>query len=133
MSKTYIDEFIKNMKKAGMVAKASPWSVEGFGQGQMNIRYVGLNLKDDWTDIFSLRDHVLLKFIVDRQSASIWFFIANKPPFTKFFVKHFDEGEKWEAVIGEVKRRLKRDKAEFLHHQDKIGNIFAHIAPLLKS
>lgn len=132
MSKAFVDEMIKHMRLAGMVAKAAPWMVEGMGDKAMNVRYVGIIMKDDWSELFSGEDNVLLKFIIDRNSARIEFYLANKPPFVRFTSRIFTDSDKWETVLGEVKRRLKRDKAEWMNHTDKIGNWYVLIHPWLK-
>lgn len=132
MTKTFIDELIRNMKKADYVTKASPWSFEGFGEKGKNVRYIGLKLKEDWLEIFSGNDNLLLKFISDRNSAFAEFYLANKPPFIRIISIHISESEKWETLLGEFKRRMKKDKNEFLHHTDSIDNLYAKIKNNLK-
>ena len=158
MSKAFIDQLIRNMKLAGIVSKVTPWMVEGADdrreeparesakhsrQGwakerdkgadkQVNVRFVGLILKDDWLEVFSQRDNILLKFLTDRNNSYVEFYIANATPFTKIITREFTDGDKWEILLGEVKRRLKRDKAEFINHTDKAGNIYARIKNSLK-
>lgn len=132
MTKAYIDELIRNMKNAGLVAKATPWSYEGFGDKQKNVRYVGLNILEDWLEIFSAVDNLLLKFISDRSSGYVEYYLANKPPFVKFSAASLHEGMKWEILLGELKRKLKKDKNEYLHHTDSLDNLYARIKPHLK-
>ena len=60
MTKQFVDDMIRGMKLAGLVAKAAPWVFEGYGETQKSVRYVGLALKDDWLEIFSPQDNLLL-------------------------------------------------------------------------
>lgn len=142
MSKGFVDELIRNMKLAGLVAKASPWMIEGISDKdnkgsdqsskQVNVRFVGLRLIEDWLDIFSAQDNILLKFVINRNNASIEFYIANSTPFTKIITRQFVEGDKWEHLLGEVKRRLKKDKSAVVAQTEQMGNIYARIQHLLK-
>jgi len=132
MSKDFVDNIIHNMKLAYMVAKAAPWMVEGIMDQQKNVRYVGINLKDDWLEIFSPKDNLLLKFVIDRNSAYLEFFIANKPPFFRIISKHFTDRDKWENLLGEFKRKLKKDKIDSLNHMEDVGNLYASLKPHLK-
>lgn len=139
MSKDFVDKMIHNMKLAGMVTKAAPWMVEGlsadrqgFGDAQMNVRYVGIAVKDDWLAIFPTGNNLLIKFIIDRTSARLEFYVANKPPFFRFTTKHFTDHDKWETLLGDIKQKLKRDKADFQNHRDGVGNFYALIKPHLK-
>jgi hypothetical protein len=127
MTKAYVDELIRNMKLAGIVTKAAPWTYEGFGDSQKNVRYIGLTLKDDWLEIFSERDNVLLKFITDRNSGYVEYYLANKPPFIKISGSELTEGMKWELLLGEWKRRLKKDKHDVIHHTETFSNLYAKI------
>jgi hypothetical protein len=132
MTKAFVDDLIRGMKLASMVAKATPWSFEGYGDLQKSVRYVGLELQDDWLEIFSPGDNLLLKFVIDRNSAYLDYYLANKPPFIKISSTRFTQSDKWETLLGELKRRLKRDKNEFQNHTDSVGNLFALIKPHLK-
>ncbi len=132
MTKAFVDDLIRGMKLANMVAKATPWSFEGYGDLQKSVRYVGLELQDDWLEIFSPGDNLLLKFVIDRNSAYLDYYLANKPPFIEISSTRFTQSDKWETLLGELKRRLKRDKSEFQNHTDSIGNLFALIKPHLK-
>jgi hypothetical protein len=137
MSKAVVDELVRNMKAAEIVSKVSPWMVEGktVGEGadkQVNVRFVGLVLKDEWLDIFSVKDNILLKFITDRSSSAVEFYLANATPFVKIITRNFSDGDKWETVLGEVKRRLKRDKQEVVNHTEQVGNIYARVRKYLK-
>jgi hypothetical protein len=132
MSKQFVDEMIHNIKLAGIVTKASPWMVEGVRDTQMNMRYVGIKLADDWLEIIPANNNLLVKFVIDRNSASLEFYIANKPPFFKFTTRQFTDADKWEILFGEVKRRLKKDKSEVLNHTDGVGNLYARIKVHLK-
>jgi hypothetical protein len=89
MTKAFVDELVKNMKLAGIVAKVVPWSFEGYGDKQKSVRYIGLHLKDDWEDIFSSRNNILLKFVIDRTSGYLEYYLANKPPFLRIFLQRF--------------------------------------------
>lgn len=139
MSKDFVDKMIHNMRLAGLVGKASPWSLEGlpagrqgFGDKEKNLRFIGVKLQDDWLEIFPLGNNFLLKFIIDRHSAYLEFYLANKPPFLRILSKSFTDKDKWEILLGEFKRRLKKDKLEFINHQEKAGNLYALIKPHLK-
>lgn len=132
MSKDFVDRLIHNMKLADMVAKAAPWMVEGINDQQKNVRYVGVKLKDDWFEIFPEGNNFLLKFVIDRSSAYIEFYIANKPPFFRITTKRFGDHEKWETILGEFKRKMKKDKTDYLNHKDDVGNLYALVKPHLK-
>lgn len=132
MSKAFVDEMIHHMKLADIVAKASPWLVEGMGEKSMNVRYVGIKIKDGWEEIFPPANNLLLKFTIDRTSARIEFYLANKPPFFHIQSARFSDSDKWEILLGELKRRLKKDKLEFQNHTDKVGNLYTLIKPHLK-
>ena len=132
MTKAFVDDLVRNMKSAGMVTKALPWMIEGFGDKQLNTRYIGLTIKNDWTDIFPAENNLLLKFIVGRNDASIEFYLANKPPFLYISSTRFTQLDKWEILLGEFKRKLKKEKADVLAHKDAVGNLYALIQPHLK-
>jgi hypothetical protein len=132
MSKQFVDEMISHMKLAGIVSKAAPWMVEGIRDEQMNVRYVGIKLTDDWLDILSDQNNLLLKFVINRNSATLEFYIANKPPFFKFTSRQFSENDKWETILGDVKRKLKKDKSDVLSHNESAGNLYSRIIPYLK-
>lgn len=132
MSKDFVDRLIHNMKLADMVSKAAPWMVEGINDQQKNVRYVGIKVKDDWLDIFPEGNNFLLKFVIDRTSAYTEFYLANKPPFLRITTKRFADQEKWETLLGEFKRKMKKDKTDYLDHQEKVGNLYALIKPYLK-
>jgi hypothetical protein len=132
MTKAYVDDMIRGMKLAGLVAKATPWSFEGYGDKQKSVRYVGLALKDDWLEVFSPQDNLLLKFVIDRSSAYLEYYLANQPPFVKIYVNRFDNNQKWELLLGELRRRLKKDKEDFINHRDVIGNLYKLVEPGLK-
>ncbi len=132
MTKAFVDDLIRGMKLANMVAKATPWSFEGYGDKQKSVRYVGLSLQNDWLEIFSPKDNLLLKFVIDRDSAYLDYYLANKPPFMKINSVRFTQSDKWETLLGELKRRLKRDKNDFVNHTDSVGNLYALMKPELK-
>lgn len=132
MTKAFVDSLIQNMKRAGLVAKASPWSFEGFGDKQKSVRYMGLVLSGDWLEVFSENDNVLLKFVIDRTSGFIEYYLANKPPFIKISSTRFKDSDKWELLLGELRRQLKKDKHDYLHHTDSIDNLYIKIKSQLK-
>lgn len=132
MSKDAVDKLIHNMKLGGVTGKILPWMVEGVGEKAMNVRYVGLVLTDDWLEIFSSADNVLLKFVIDRTDAFLEWYIANKPPFFRFSSQRFSDGDKWENLLGEMKRRLKHDKEAAIRHTEDVGNLYARIKSLLR-
>lgn len=132
MTKAFVDELIRGMKLADIVTKATPWSFEGYGDLQKSVRYVGLDLRDDWLDIFSSDDNLLLKFVIDRNSAYLDYYLANKPPFFRITSTRFSQSDKWETLLGELKRRLKKDKNDVINHSDSVGNLYAAMKPYLK-
>jgi hypothetical protein len=132
MSKAFVDNFIHNLKLAGMVAKAAPWMVEGIREQEMNVRYVGLNLVDDWLEIFPAGNNLMLKFIIDRNSARLEFYLANKPPFFRITSRNFTDQDKWETLLGDFKRRIKNDKSDVVNHTERVGNLYEALTPHLK-
>lgn len=132
MTKAFVDELISNMKHADFVSKASPWTFEGIGDKKMNTRFVGMKMKDDWLSVFSENNNILLKFIYDRNDSYIECYLANATPFIKMMTLRFSENDKWEPILGELKRRLKKDKSEFLNHTEQVNNIYTNIKPRLK-
>jgi len=132
MSKDFVDRMIRNMKLADLVAKSAPWSVEGFGEKSKNVRYVGLRIKDDLREVFSEGNNLLLKFVIDRGSGWVEFYLANKPPFLKILSRQFTDGDKWEILIGDFKRKMKKDKNDFMNHKEGVGNLYSKIKGLLK-
>lgn len=132
MSKSFVDQLIHNLKLADMVTKASPWMVEGVRDGQMNVRFVGIKLKDDWLDIFPIGNNIMLKFVIDRNSAFMEVYLANKPPFFRIISRRFTDHDKWEILLGDLKRRLKKDKIEHMNHTESVGNLYSLLKPHLK-
>jgi hypothetical protein len=132
MNKAFVDTMIAHMKQGGIVAKPSPWMVEGMGEKAMNVRYVGLKITADWAEVFSLSNNLLLKFVIDRQTAYLEFYLANKPPFFRIFTKRFTENDKWEILLGDVRKRLKKDKTDYLDHKMQVGNLYSEIKPHLR-
>lgn len=132
MTKSFVDTLIQNMKKADIVTKSAPWMVEGFGEKEMHVRFVGIKPYGEWKDLFSEKNNLLLKFIVDRKHSYFEFYLANKPPFTKIITRDFTDGDKWEVMLGEIKRRLTKDKAEVVNHTSSMGNIYERIQKDLK-
>lgn len=132
MSKLFVDTLVSNMKKAGIVTKATPWMIEGVGEKQMNIRYVGIKPFADWVDIIPQENNLLIKFVTDRQQSYFEFYLANQPPFVWITKKNFTEADKWEILLGDIKRRLNRDKEEFIRHEEKAGNLYVVLKPHLK-
>jgi hypothetical protein len=132
MTKTAINTIIRNLTNAKIVTKASPWMFEGMGNKKLEIRYVGIKPYEDWLDIMSEKNNLLLKFTLDKKNGFLEFFLANQPPFVRINGTKFSEGDKWETLLGELKRRLKKDKEEYLNHQDKMGNLYKLMALILK-
>ncbi len=132
MNKAFVDELVSNMKKAGIVTKAAPWMVEGIGEREMNVRYVGIKPFKDWVDIIPESNNLLIKFVISRSESYFDLLLANKPPFVWITKKRFATTDKWEVLLGDIKRRLAKDKEEFVHHEDKVGNLYIVIHPHLK-
>ena len=132
MTKTAINQMISHMQKAGIVTKAAPWMIEGFGDKEMNVRYVGIKPPLEWTALVSEKNNFLIKFVFDKQTSYMDFFLANKPPFIKIVTKSVGLTDKWEVLLGDIKRRLNKDKVDYQHHKDNLGNLYTLIAPHLK-
>lgn len=132
MTKAFVDTLIRNMKQAGFISKTLPWMVEGFGEKQLNTRYIGFVIKDDWIDIMPNNNNLLIKFIIGRNDAYMEFYLANKPPFIKITQTSFTISDKWEILLGELKRRLKKDKTDAQHHMETIENLYKRIESDIK-
>lgn len=132
MTKTQLNTIISNLKKAGMVTKVTPWLIEGLGDTKADIRYVGLKLSQDWLEIMPPENNVMLKFVLVKTVASMEIYLANKPPFFKIHSQYLRDGDKWETLLGELKRRLKKDKEEATNHEAKIDNVWVKLRPHLK-
>jgi len=132
MTKTVINQLISHMQKAGIVTKAAPWMIEGFGEKEMNVRYVGIKPTGDWLGVVPGENNFLLKFIFDKKTSVMEFYIANKPPFLKLITKRISITDKWEVLLGEIRHRLKEDKGEYLSHKDKVGNLYVLLKNQLK-
>lgn len=132
MNKTFLNTLIKNMQKAGIVTKASDWFIEGHNEKQLFIKYVGIKPSDDWQDIISPNNNLMLKIILDKDTAYSEFYLANKPPFIKLSGAKLTQSSKWETLLGELKRRLRKDKEEYQHHTQQAGNIYELIKQSLK-
>lgn len=120
------------MLLADMITKAAPWMIEGIKDKEKNVRYVGIKAKDDWLEIFPASNNLLLKFVIDRSGGYLEFYLANNPPFLRIITKSFTDQDKWEILLGDLKKRLKKDKADFVNHQEGVGNLYALIKPHLK-
>ncbi|MFZ5376166.1 MAG: hypothetical protein ACOZAN_00655 [Patescibacteria group bacterium] len=132
MNKAFVDTLIKNMVKAHVAIKATPWAMEAVGDKEYHVRYLGLRVNQDWADVFSDADNLLIKFSINRSFGAAELFLANKPPFVKICNLHFVQNEKWEKMLGDVKQKLKRDRLDFLKHHDRIDNLYAKIRQQLK-
>lgn len=127
MTKTDVNNLIKNMTKAGIVSKASSWTMEAVDHLEYHIRYVGIKVADDWDEIFSTQNNLLIKFSVNKKSSKAELFLANLPPFVKITNLKLSPTIKWEVMLGEVKNRLKKDKADFLKSCYKIDNLYVKL------
>jgi hypothetical protein len=133
MGKRAVNTFLTNMKKAGLIGTILPWSIEGNSRNnKMDIRFAGLKISGDWLEIFSSKDNILMKFSVEKDDSWIDIYFANKLPFVKLFSKKLTDGDKWEPLIGELKRRLKKDKEAVINHTNGIGNLYSKIKENLK-
>jgi hypothetical protein len=124
MNKTFINTLIKNLQKSGMVTNITPWVFEGIGDRKMEVRYVGLKLNQDWEDLISSRNNILIKCLMDKPNAFLEMYIANKPPFFRFWSTRFTTSSKWETILGEVRQRIRKDKEDSIRHQEKAGNLY---------
>ncbi len=120
------------MQKAAIVTKASDWFMEGIGDATTTAKYVGLKLDDSWSEIFSLSNNVMCKFVLLKTQGHVEFYLANKPPFVMISVAKLSDASKWETVFGELKRQLKAEKLALQHHKGKINSSFSKIKPYLK-
>lgn len=132
MTKKSIDILIKHIQKAGVASKVSPWSFEGHGKQELAVRYIGVRPYEDWTTIMSRHNNLLLKFILHKPAAYLEIYLANEPPFLRIATTKLSESIKWESILGEIKRRLKKDKEAVLHHREAIGNLYQLIEPYLR-
>lgn len=132
MTKKQVDHLIANMKKGEVVTKVSPWMDEITLNKTLEVRYIGIKLEEEWSEIIPLQNNLLLKFTHTRGDSRVEFYIANKPPFFKFWSQRLTDNDKWETLLGELKRKLKREKQEFIHHKQKAGNLYQLINPYLK-
>ncbi len=120
------------MKKAGSITKASEWMIEGRGDKKAEIKYVGVLLGNEWEEIFSRKNNLLFQFTLIDKIAYLDILLANTPPFTKLTSQKLTESDKWETILGQLRNTLKKDKQDFLHHRDAIGNLYSKITKLLK-
>lgn len=132
MTKKSIDTLIKHIRQAGIVTKTSPWMIEGHGKQDLYVRHVGLRPFADWTSIMSQENNLLLKFILHKPAAHLEFYLANQPPFIRITSTVLSESDKWEKILGELKRRLKKDKEATLHHREQVGNLYQLIKEHLR-
>lgn len=133
MNKTFINTLVTNLKKAGILTKASPWIKDEFRGEVCESRYVGVRLTDnDWTQIFSPANNLLLKFNLNKQGCVLEYYLANQPPFTKITQTNLKTTDKWEYLLGELKRRLRMDKDDYKNHRAAVGNLYAKIADVVK-
>lgn len=133
MTKSHINTIISNLKKADLVTKVTPWLIEGLGDGKSEVKYVGFKIKDDWLELFSPKDNLLLKFVIIKNTVQLEIYLANNPPFVNIHNVYLRENEKWEKVLGELKRKLKKDKEDFINHDAKVDNLWIKIKPYLRS
>lgn len=132
MTKTDINTFIKHMQKAEQVSKVTPWMVEGIGDVQADVRYIGMKLDLEWQEVFSKENNILLKFVLIKKLAKVEVYLANTPPFFRITTLPFNKETKWETVFGELRRKLKKAKVEYQQHTDSVDNIFRKLSSQLK-
>lgn len=132
MTKLVVDQMVRGMKLGNMVTKATPWLVEGMGEREMNVRYIGLRLNNEWQEVLPAGNNLLLKFVIDKKTAYIEYYLANKPPFLRITSTPFSSTDKWETLLGEFRRRLRKDKEDVIRHTETVGNLFARMKSYLK-
>ena len=132
MNKTTINTLIKNMKKAGVITRASEWSNEGTPAVEVIAKYVGIKLDDSWTELFSTKNNILLKFILKKEAVFLEYYLANTPPFILISTVRVQPTDKWETLLGELKLQLKKDKKAVQQHTARIDNLFARIQSKLQ-
>jgi hypothetical protein len=132
MNKSYINTFIRNIKKAGHLTKDSDWVFDSNYKEKIEVKYAGFRFGKDFDDVISSNNNFILKFNLSKSGCFLDIYLANKTPFVKLVSKKLNETEKWEIILGELKRNLRKDKDDFIHHIDKAGNLFALIFKDLK-
>ena len=127
MGKQTINSFITKMKKGGVVTRVTPWMFE---QDQ-EVRYVGVR-PIDWQEIFSTSNNILFKFSVADHKDHLQILFANNPPFIQLVRLPLTKLSKWETILGELKRTLKKDKKLYQSHTYQIDNLYLKILGKIK-
>lgn len=127
MSKSLINVQIRNLKKAGLATKVSEWMFEGLAEKKYEVKYVGIKVDEDWREIISSKNNLLVKFLANSKEEWVEIYLANKPPFVKLSREKISAKSKWENWLGELRRNLKKDKDDLVHHRDKVGNLYGKI------
>lgn len=134
MTKTSVNTIVTSLQKKGVVTKAVPWIIEGFGEkGKADVRYIGIQPFEDWLEIFSEKDNVLLKFILEKKRERLELYLANTTPFFRIYTIPLSSESKWETLLGPIKQRLKRDKDAHTHHKETADNLYAKIEQFLRA
>jgi hypothetical protein len=120
------------MTKAGIVTKALPWMMEALPDGEYHTRFVGVRVTDDWADLIDPTNNFLCKFLISKTKGVLEVYLANKPPFIKVYTAGLKPDSKWELVLGEFKRQLRKDKEAYTKHQATIDNVFGKMRAGLK-
>lgn len=132
MKKSDINTLITHLNKANLTTKVSPWFFEERQGEKVEMRYVGLKLDQEWLQIFSLNNLILLAFSYTKKFQNLDVFLANSTPFIRLISFQLDESSKVESLLGDLRRILKADKQAVLHHKDQVGNVYKKIESKLK-
>lgn len=128
MGKYAINAMIQNMKKAGLVTNVSPWLKES----GHDVRHVGIRPKD-WDEVMSHNNNLLCTFRVDAGTDRLELMLANSVPFIRLTSKKLPVGSKWESILGDIKRRLNKDKQAWKKGDFAVGNLYHKIHKYIKT
>ncbi len=132
VKKSQINTLVTHLTKAGLTTKVSSWFFEERGDAKVEVRYVGLKLGEEWAEVFSQKNLLLLAFVYSTKRQELQVFFANATPFVLLKSLPIESEMKVEAVLGDLRRELKSDKQAFLHHKDQIGNMYKKLVNHLK-
>lgn len=132
MTKAKIDQLIKYLQAKKLLGQIGKWQMEALEDSEYHVRYVGVTLPADWQNIISTKNNFLLKFLVNRQKATLEYYLANKSPFILFWQIGIKPETDWKDILGPLKQKLNKDKKEFIANEVKIDNLFVKIKSQLK-
>mgnify|MGYP001317735477 CR=1 FL=1 len=132
MTKPNLDKLVANMKKAGIVTKATPWLKEEYKNQACDARYIGIKIDETWPEFLSGKDQFLIKFVHTRSESIFQLFLANKSPFIFITQTEINPQDKWEYMLGKCKNKLNRDYTEAIKGNPGITNVYEKIKIHLK-